>query len=145
MSQNTLIRLSLILALSTVVGCSDAQYKACQNPDLHCYITADGQATCEDGYTWEDATDADNFQCVPVESNSTSDGNTGGTNDGNSSGGGSTGGDSGDSSGADDGCPPNSSLEDDGYCYCDEGYVVNEDQTACVEDDGSGGGQRQGN
>lgn len=146
MSQNTLMKLSLILALSTVVGCSDAQNKACQNPDLHCYIAADGQATCEDGYTWEDATDPDNFQCVPVEGNSTSDGNAGGTNDGNSSGGTSSGGgDSGNSSGADDGCPPNSSLEDDGYCYCDEGYVVNEDQTACVEDDGSGGGQSQGN
>ena len=156
MSQNTLIRIALFIALGALAGCSDAQEKVCQNPDLHCYIGADGQATCEDGYTWEDATDPNNFQCVPVggttgggtSGGSTGD-TTGGTSDGSSgTGGGSTGGDSsGDDSTADDGCPPNSSLEDDGYCYCDEGFVVNEDASACVEDDGSGsgGGQSQGN
>ena len=32
-----------------------------------------------------------------------------------------------------DGCPPNSTL-DGGTCYCDPGYVVSEDGTACVHE-----------
>ena len=32
------------------------------------------------------------------------------------------------------GCPPNSSPGDDGNCYCDEGFVVNADGTACVRE-----------
>ena len=91
MSQNTQIRIALFIALGALAGCSDAQDKVCENPDLHCYIGADGQATCEDGYTWEDATDPNNFQCVPVggttgggtNGGSTGD-TTGGTSDGSS-------------------------------------------------------------
>tara|TARA_Y100001954_G_scaffold159118_1_gene168883 strand:+ start:86 stop:1720 length:1635 start_codon:yes stop_codon:yes gene_type:complete len=39
----------------------------------------------------------------------------------------------------DDPCPPNSSLGPDGdSCYCDEGYVVNSDGTACVPGESGG-------
>lgn len=38
--------------------------------------------------------------------------------------------------GGGDDCPPNSSLESDGYCYCDPGYVVDSSGTQCVYEGG---------
>ena len=91
-------------------------------------LSADGsQCTCAAGY---EAT-PDGTGCVLINGGA---------------GGGSDLGDGSDSGDQDDGpCPPNSSLSEDGQsCYCDEGYVVNADGTACVPGESGGSGDNGG-
>jgi len=65
------------------------------------------------------------FLCVCLPGYVVNDGGTGCIAESQSGGGSGGGGD----------CPPNSTLEGDGYCYCDPGFVVDSSGTQCVQDE----------
>jgi hypothetical protein len=113
-------------------------------------LADDGLCYCDEGY----ALNADMTGCEASagttggpagggDTGGNTGGNTGGDTGGNTGGdtGGNTGGDTGGDTGGgtDDGCPPNSHREGDS-CFCDEGFVVNDTQDACILGGDTGGG-----
>jgi len=118
---------SFILIASAFIGCSDDAIDECTALN-NCVRNASGAPTCMAGFAWEDATDADNYNCVAAEIADGQNGNNTGDNNGN--------GNSGNNTDDNNGCPPNSTWQNDG-CYCDEGFVISDDQTGCVEGDSS--------
>lgn len=78
-------------------GCSGGSWTDDCTKANNCYLDETGVPTCNDGYTWEDASDNANLNCVElgggtVGDNTGANGNTGGNNGGTN---GNTGGDNG--------------------------------------------------
>lgn len=124
--------ITLIACGMLAQGCGDED--PC-NPGQFCERDADDRPMCMEGYVWENPSDNNNLTCVEAVAGtgSTLPGSCSGGTSGGTSGDGTSGdGTSGNGSNDDNPCPPNSHLEGDS-CYCDDGFVVNEDGTACVE------------
>lgn len=65
-----------IVVVGALLGCVPDQPPASEHPcqpENHC-VRADGQLFCEEGYTWQDPDDEDNYVCVPVDDESLNEG-----------------------------------------------------------------------
>ncbi len=113
-----LIMLTLMTFGLFAVGCADTEDCSAEQ---NCKRNAKGEPQCMAGFQWEDPMDVDNLNCV-ANDKTHSQGNP---NPGNPE-------QPAPDPGNNDGCPPNSHLQGDS-CYCDEGFVLNADQTGCVE------------
>ncbi|MDP7040207.1 MAG: hypothetical protein QGI45_13690 [Myxococcota bacterium] len=136
---------SFVFAMS-FLSCGEDAPETCL-AENNCELDAQGVAQCMSGYAWEDADSSTNYNCVQEKNQygtqpaDNSGGNNGGNDGGNNGGndGGNNGGDNGGNNGGNNGgCPANSSPQD-GACYCDDGYVVNDAGTACVPGESGGG------
>lgn len=76
-------QLMLVPVLVGLIGCEQqATEHPCQEEN-HC-VRQDGEVMCEDGYTWEDPNDSDNYNCVATSSNESERADAGSAEDDNS-------------------------------------------------------------
>ncbi len=96
----------LVLSSGACDGGSDGNADEVCLEENHCTRDRDGQLVCEDGFTWEDPDDSENYTCVPAEGGDGDGDGDGGDGDGDGDGGDGDGdgdGDGGDGDGDGDG------------------------------------------